>query len=136
MKIRGMILFLLAGLCLPVISQTSLMNAQISSSFAVRRVLLLSIDGFHAVDLSKFIRSHPNSTLAQLSFAGVTYTQASTSKPSNSFPGLLSMITGGSPISTGVGTKVPTLDPFRPRDRTARPSAQESFGAILLIGIR
>ena len=63
MKIRGMILFLLAGLCLPVISQTSLMNAQISSSFAVRRVLLLSIDGFHAVDLSKFIRSHPNSTL-------------------------------------------------------------------------
>src|ERR1700730_5562011 len=102
MKIRGMILFLLAGLCLPVISQTSLMNAQISSSFAVRRVLLLSIDGFHAVDLSKFIRSHPNSTLAQLSFAGVTYTQASTSKPSNSFPGLLSMITGGSPISTGV----------------------------------
>jgi hypothetical protein len=102
MKIRGMILFLLAGLCLPVISQTSRMNAQISSSFAVRRVLLLSIDGFHAVDLSNFIRSHPNSTLAQLSFAGVTYTQASTSKPSNSFPGLLSMITGGSPISTGV----------------------------------
>src|SRR6202023_939377 len=102
MKIRGIILFLLAGLCLPVISQTSLMNAQISSSFTVRRVLLLSIDGFQAVDLSKFIRSHPNSTLAQLSFAGVTYTQASTSKPSNSFPGLLSMITGGSPISTGV----------------------------------
>src|SRR5467141_2671091 len=102
MKTSGTILASFAGLCVPVIFQIRSVNAQIPSSFNVRRVLLLSIDGFHAVDLSKFIRSHPNSTLAQLSSAGVTYTQASTSKPSNSFPGLLSMITGGSPISTGV----------------------------------
>src|ERR1700731_2414024 len=102
MKVRNTTLFLLTGLCLTTISQTSRVKAQISSSFTVRRVLLLSIDGFHAVDLSKFIRSHPNSTLAQLSSAGVTYTQASTSKPSNSFPGLLSIVTGGSPASTGV----------------------------------
>jgi len=67
MKIRSTTLFFLAGLCLPTISQTSRVKAQIPSSFNVRRVLLLSIDGFHAVDLSKFIRSHPNSTLAQLS---------------------------------------------------------------------
>ncbi|MFY9530008.1 MAG: alkaline phosphatase family protein [Candidatus Acidiferrales bacterium] len=67
-----------------------------------RRVLLVSIDGLHALDLANFIRSDPNSTLAQLSTRGVTYTQASTSKPSDSFPGLMSIITGGSPISTGV----------------------------------
>jgi len=102
MKTRGTTLFLLAALCLPAISQTTRVNAQGSSSFTARRVLLLSIDGFHAIDLANFTRSHPNSTLAQLSSSGVTYTQASTSKPSNSFPGLLSIVTGGSPISTGV----------------------------------
>src|SRR4029077_20029912 len=56
----------------------------------------------HALDLAVFVRSHPNSALAQLSSSGITYTEASSSKPSNSFPGLLSLVTGGSPISTGV----------------------------------
>src|SRR2546426_6758992 len=102
MKTLVTILILLGALCLAVMFQTSRVNAQGSPSFTVRRVLLLSIDGFHAVDLAIFVRSHPNSALAQLSSFGVTYTQASPSKPSNSFPGLLSLVTGGSPISTGV----------------------------------
>jgi len=87
-------------LCLFLGVSTIAANAQ--NRPAVRRVLLISIDGLHALDLAKFIRSHPNSALAQLSSSGVTYTEASTSKPSNSFPGLLSILTGGSPISTGV----------------------------------
>src|SRR5262249_2020106 len=33
---------------------------------------------------------------------GVTYTNAFTSEPSDSFPGLLSMLTGGTPKTTGV----------------------------------
>src|SRR6266705_2618468 len=102
MKTLGIALLLLGGLCLPFFSQTNRVNAQSSPSFTVRRVLLLSIDGLHAVDLAIFVRSHPNSALAQLSSSGITYTEASTSKPSNSFPGLLSLVTGGSPISTGV----------------------------------
>src|SRR5712692_8281192 len=102
MKTLETTLLFLAGLCLPVISQTNRVNAQSSPPFTARRVLLLSIDGLHAVDLAIFVRSHPNSALAQLSSSGVTYTEASTSKPSNSFPGLLSIVTGGSPISTGV----------------------------------
>jgi len=81
---------------------TSHLKAQSPRSSKVRHVLLLSIDGLHAVDLANFIRSQPNSTLAQVSSSGVTYTQAQTSKPANSFPGLLSMVTGGSPASTGV----------------------------------
>ena len=68
----------------------------------VKHVLLLSIDGLHALDLANFIKSDPQSNLAQLTTSGVTYTQASTSQPSDSFPGLMSMITGGSPNSTGV----------------------------------
>ena len=66
------------------------------------RVLLLSIDGLHAIDLDRFVASHPDSTLASLSGTGRTYTNASASKPSDSFPGLLAMVTGGTPRSTGV----------------------------------
>jgi hypothetical protein len=33
---------------------------------------------------------------------GLDYTNASTSKPSDSFPGVLSMVTGGTPFSTGI----------------------------------
>ncbi len=102
MKAWGTIFALFAGLCLPVISQISSVNAQNPSSVTVRRVLLLSVDGLHGLDLANFVRSHPNSALAKLSSSGITYTEASSSKPSNSFPGLLSLVTGGSPISTGV----------------------------------
>jgi hypothetical protein len=68
----------------------------------VEHVLLISVDGLHALDLANFIKADPHSNLAQLSSRGVTYTQASTSKPSDSFPGLMSIVTGGSPISTGL----------------------------------
>ena len=68
----------------------------------VARVLLLSIDGLHAVDLERFVATHPTSTLAGLSATGRTYTNAASSKPSDSFPGLLAMVTGGTPRSTGV----------------------------------
>src|SRR5713101_2363210 len=102
MKRQTALLLLPMALCLIISLQKNRVEAQTSPVFSVRRVLLISIDGLHALDLANFIRSHPNSALAQLSSSGVTYTQASTSKPSNSFPGLLSMLTGGSPISTGV----------------------------------
>lgn len=68
----------------------------------IRHVLLISVDGLHAVDLERYISAHPNSALAQLARMGVLYPNASTSRPSDSFPGLLSMVTGGSPRSTGV----------------------------------
>jgi len=65
-------------------------------------VLLLSIDGMHAVDLTRFIADHPESSLAALAGRGLYYTNATGAKPSDSFPGLLAMLTGGSPASTGV----------------------------------
>ena len=68
----------------------------------IKHILLISVDGLHALDLSTYIKSHPQSTLAQLSSHGVTYTNASTSTPSDSFPGLLALITGGSQISHGL----------------------------------
>ena len=67
-----------------------------------KRVLLLSLDGFHEFDMARYIAAHPTSTLASLASQGVHYTNASTAKPTDSFPGTLAMVTGGSPRTTGV----------------------------------
>jgi hypothetical protein len=114
MKAWGLTLWLLFVLCLLNICRTRRVYAQNPPHVPVSRVMLISIDGLHALDLAVFIRAHPNSALAQLSSSGITYTEAFTSKPSNSFPGLMSLVTGGSPISTGVwyeGAYVRSLSP-------------------------
>jgi hypothetical protein len=68
----------------------------------VKHVLLISVDGLHALDLANYVSAHQDSTLAALSRTGVTYTNASTSTPSDSFPGLAALVTGGSPITAGL----------------------------------
>jgi len=65
-------------------------------------VLLISVDGLHAFDLQQWVTTHPDSQLAQLSHPGTTFSNGSTTSPSDSFPGLLSMLTGGTPKTTGV----------------------------------
>src|SRR3984893_12219494 len=65
-------------------------------------VLLISVDGLHQSDLQQYVKRHPDSTLAELSQAGTTYTNASTTSPSDSFPGLLAPLTGGTPKSNSV----------------------------------
>jgi hypothetical protein len=74
----------------------------LDSGHHVKHVLLISVDGLHALDLSNYVATHPDSTLADLSRHGVTYTNNSTSSPSDSFPGLASLVTGGSPVTTGL----------------------------------
>ena len=64
--------------------------------------LLISVDGLHALDVQRYVESHPNSALAELAKHGVTYTNARTPANSDSFPGLLALVTGGSPISHGL----------------------------------
>src|SRR5271156_4802681 len=76
----------------------------------IKRVLLVSVDGMHSVDLTncaKGISTVNNGdpycpALAALAKTGVNYVSASTSKPSDSFPGLTAIVTGGSPAFTGV----------------------------------
>jgi len=77
-------------------------RAPSANSAPIQHVLLLSVDGLHATDLTRYVTTHPNSALASLTGMGVAYPNASTSEPSDSFPGLLSMVTGGSPRTTGV----------------------------------
>ncbi|MBU6246557.1 MAG: alkaline phosphatase family protein [Xanthomonadaceae bacterium] len=68
----------------------------------VRHVLLISVDGLHALDLRTYIEIHPDSHLAALAAHGIEYTHASTVVPADSFPGLLALVTGGTPSATGV----------------------------------
>lgn len=68
---------------------------------AIRHVLLLSIDGMHAVDFENCVASGTCPTLAALGRTGVNYTRTTTSRPSDSFPGLMALVTGGSPRTVG-----------------------------------
>jgi hypothetical protein len=75
----------------------------------IRHVLLVSIDGMHAVDYLNCSRGIstvnggkpycPN--LAELGATAVNYLDTSTSRPSDSFPGLTAIISGASPRTAG-----------------------------------
>ncbi len=67
-----------------------------------KHVLLISVDGLHALDLAEYSAAHPASTFAALMHDGVVYPNALTTMPSDSFPGLLAQVSGGSPRTTGV----------------------------------
>ncbi|GGU18379.1 alkaline phosphatase family protein [Streptomyces violascens] len=69
---------------------------------AAQHVLLISVDGLHQADLDRYTAEHPQSVLARLAHGGVQYTHASTTTPSDSFPGMTAQVTGGGPGTTGV----------------------------------
>ncbi len=57
----------------------------------VRHVLLVSVDGLHQVDVANFVAAHPHSAFAKLANRGIQYTDAHTTTPSDSFPGLVAL---------------------------------------------
>jgi predicted AlkP superfamily pyrophosphatase or phosphodiesterase len=72
------------------------------SPIAGRHSLLISVDGLHASDLAQYVAQNPNSWLAWLSKRGTTYPKALTTFPSDSFPGMVGLVTGGTPKQTGI----------------------------------
>jgi hypothetical protein len=76
--------------------------ATLPSHANVHHVLLVSVDGLHASDLARFVAAHPESELAQLAGQGINYTNAHGVAPADSFPGLVALVTGGTPAATGV----------------------------------
>src|SRR5215472_6251540 len=107
-----------------LLASVSLMPA---GAYAIDHVLLISVDGLHAVDFANCASGLsgvnggnlycPN--LAALGRTGTTYVAASTSKPSDSFPGLMALVTGASPRTMGVYYDVAY-------DRSLNPPAQTS----------
>src|SRR6201982_3402709 len=81
---------------------TSLAAQQGPGGIGVSHVLLISVDGLHALDAARYVESHPHSALAELSRHGVTYSNARTPANSDSFPGLMALVTAGSPLSHGL----------------------------------
>jgi hypothetical protein len=67
----------------------------------IKHVLLISIDGMHAVDYENCVASKTCPNLAALGRTGVHYTRTTTSRPSDSFPGLMAIVSGGSPRTVG-----------------------------------
>src|SRR6202011_4439787 len=68
----------------------------------IKHVLLVSIDGLYALDVPNYVRSRPGSALDELSEHGVTFSNARTPANSDTFPGLLALVTGGSPRTQGL----------------------------------
>jgi hypothetical protein len=73
-------------------------------------VLLLSIDGMHEVDFYNCAHGIAGANggnpycpnMAALGQTGITYVNATSSKPSDSFPGMAALASGGTPKSTGL----------------------------------
>src|SRR5882724_9737283 len=76
--------------------------AQSAPKSNIQHVLLISVDGLHALDVANYVSKNPQSALAELASHGITYSNARTPANSDSFPGLLALVTGGSPITTGL----------------------------------
>jgi hypothetical protein len=108
---------LAAGCAIGLVAATTLFSpaeAGGPSAVRVKHVLLISVDGMHALDYlncSQGISTVnggapycPN--LGALGKTGFNYINTSTSKPSDSFPGLMSIMSGGTPRTMGVNYDV------------------------------
>jgi hypothetical protein len=93
----------------------------------VKHVLLLSIDGMHAVDfyncthgISGVNGGNPYCpNMAGLSQTAINYVNTTSSKPSDSFPGMAALASGGTPKSTGLYYDVAY-------DRSLNPPAEKT----------
>jgi hypothetical protein len=92
----GLAVVLALGPNTPLFADQDLRNGKI------KRVLLISFDGMHALDMANYIKLNPSSALGQLAAGGVNFTNASTTKPSDSFPAMIGIVTGGTPAVTGI----------------------------------
>ncbi|HMD44803.1 MAG TPA: alkaline phosphatase family protein [Acidimicrobiales bacterium] len=86
----------------PLSAAITAQSAGATTTPPVSHVLLISVDGLHQSDLTQWIAEHPSSNLATLTGHGTQYANASTTMPSDSFPGMIAQVTGGTPKTTGV----------------------------------
>jgi hypothetical protein len=97
----------------------------------VKHVLLLSIDGMHAVDYYNCSRGVDNvnngepycPNLSALGKHAVNYVATTTSRPSDSFPGLMTLMTGATPKTMGIYYDVAY-------DRSLAPPAQTTGNGL------
>jgi Type I phosphodiesterase / nucleotide pyrophosphatase len=94
---------------LPLSAGSNAAQSNGNSKQSIKHVLLISIDGMHAVDFINCVNGISGANggepycpnMAGLKPNGIDYLFAYTSQPSDSFPGLMALVTGGSPRSVG-----------------------------------
>jgi hypothetical protein len=94
---------------MPVLVLLLAASAFAQDSGSIKHVLLISIDGMHALDFINCVNGITGANggapycpnLAELKPNGIDYLYAYTSQPSDSFPGLMALVSGGSPRSVG-----------------------------------
>ena len=122
--------FLFAASATPYLHAGAPQNGE-NDERRIRRVLLISIDGMHARDFincSKGISGVNGGDpycpqLALLNQTGVNYLDASASRPSDSFPGLMALVSGGSPRTVGAFYDVAY-------DRSLDPPAKDTGNGV------
>jgi hypothetical protein len=102
LKQRLLAVALSIGLIGTTFSAPARANDELGGGQKIKYVLLISVDGLHALDVANYVAAHTHSALAELAGHGITYSNARTPANSDSFPGLLALITGGSPVSHGL----------------------------------
>jgi hypothetical protein len=110
MKANRVVLAVVVALTLALSPRGIAADRNTVGSGNIKHVLLLSIDGMHAVDF--YNCSHgiagvnggnpycPN--MAALSQTAINYVNTESSKPSDSFPGMAALASGGTPKTTGL----------------------------------
>ncbi|KAH8895317.1 type I phosphodiesterase/nucleotide pyrophosphatase [Thozetella sp. PMI_491] len=84
------------------IAIAGLASANVDNDRIYKHVALFSIDGAHASDIPKWVAKSPHGAIAGLYNTSFYYSGALTSAPSDSFPGTVNLVTGGSPRTTGI----------------------------------
>jgi hypothetical protein len=111
MKLQSLVIVSLAAFAaVSASAQSKPKPKAISAANPIQHVLLISIDGMHAIDFRNCSRGIatidggyqycPN--LAALGTTAYNYVAASTSKTSDSFPGLMAIVTGATPRTMGI----------------------------------
>ena len=94
-----------------------------------KHVLILTIDGFRETDLEDAHLSVDLPNLRALQAAGITYLNATSPAPADSFPGLLGIMTGANPRTTGV-----YFDESYTRTLFAPPTSVNGSVPVTLVG--
>jgi hypothetical protein len=108
-KFQSSVLAISLALALAAAALPAQAQSKAKTTGQYQHVLLISIDGMHSVDFVNCVKGVSTSgnqpycpNLITLAGTGVSYTQALTPRPSDSFPGLTAQITGGTPRSAGM----------------------------------
>jgi hypothetical protein len=108
MKPKGILLAAMALLL--TVAYAPAAQTKAPGSGKIQHVLLLSIDGMHAVDFYNCANGITGANggnpycpnMAGLLATGINYVNANSSRPSDSFPGMAALASGGTPKSTGL----------------------------------